>query len=388
MALLKSSSVRRAFALQSLLAFVTLLFCEVILWSVVPIPAKNASPFSKVMQQSLPGLHHTVEYSQIGFGARARSLPNLLKQTGEFRILCVGGSTTDQPTQHASDTWCGRLEYELNMRGYTGVRTVSYGYPGATAFDTGLWLHNNIDRVQPDLVVTLLGINDLTANGGAAYKPRLTKEVLASWAYWLEAKFRNIAACSNFSQICRYAIRAEQNWRLRAALKAGSAVEWHSAHLPSLRGRYKALRFVSFPRRDLDPHVEFGENVNWIATFIAMRKLPLVVLGQPTLWSSDISQEDVDLLWAPIASLDGPVRPASGWLDQEMKRYNSTQAKVAIKVGAVFVDLDAHLEKSPSVFFDDAHFTDFGSHEVARIVAVQIAGMLSTDGQGYSTRKD
>ena len=49
---------------------------------------------------------------------------------------------------------------------------MSFGKGGKRAYDTVFWLHQMVDQVKPDVVITLLGINDLSWAGGPGWAAR------------------------------------------------------------------------------------------------------------------------------------------------------------------------------------------------------------------------
>ena len=77
-----------------------------------------------------------------------------LKQKGAYRILCLGESTT-------AGQYPAFLEESLNRRN-TGIKfsVIDKGIGGATTADILGRLEYNIDKYRPDMVITMMGIND------------------------------------------------------------------------------------------------------------------------------------------------------------------------------------------------------------------------------------
>ena len=151
-------------------AVVPIAGAEVLLRAVAPLSLDEEVEFT----QTLPGVKETVVYERDRLGLR-RPDRDTWEEDGTLRILCVGGSTAEQVPQSFPDTWCGSLastlEQTLEAQGErTAVRAAIFGRGGFRAVDVLDWVSRNLDEVQPDLVVALLGVNDLVWNGGSSYQ--------------------------------------------------------------------------------------------------------------------------------------------------------------------------------------------------------------------------
>jgi hypothetical protein len=141
-----------------------LLGLDLALWAFAPV-GKYPPSFAIRIKQGTPGLKPEITYREIGAGLRSLSLPGLAKPDGSLRILCLGASTTAQTTQETEDSWCALLEKKLifaQPEWRDRLHTVSYGRGGDRALDTARWMEVMFAEIKPDIVITLLGINDLT----------------------------------------------------------------------------------------------------------------------------------------------------------------------------------------------------------------------------------
>jgi len=77
-----------------------------------------------------------------------------LKQKGTYRILCLGESTT-------AGQWPGPLEDALNQKDI-GIRfsVIDKGIPGTNTGVILSQLEDNLDKYNPQMVITMMGIND------------------------------------------------------------------------------------------------------------------------------------------------------------------------------------------------------------------------------------
>lgn len=336
-----------------------LLVAEAFLWLFMPIGERG---LDKTFQQAIAGLRPVIRYTEIAPSIRARSARVPQKRPDTTRILCIGASTTQQTTQQIEDSWCGALEERLQaLLGGTGkkVETLSTGRGGQRVVDTAMHLQDVVRTWKPDIVITLLGLNDLALNGGPGYVPRRV-ETSANKRRW---------TCATYLQLCRLVAEARAALQLKANLNQGAVVEWHSAGLRNLQSQYKALPFQEAPIRNPDPIDEFRSNIAWMLGYLQKSGIATLVLGQPVLWKAGMTAAETEALWFAVATPAGRVRTSGSWLNREMQRYNTVQAEAAARHGAAYLDLDARLPKTLDTYFDDCHFTDKGSAAVAELVA-------------------
>ena len=114
---------------------------------------------------------------------------------------------------------------------------------------------------------------------------------------------------------------------------------------------------------------EYRRNLNSIADLAQQRSIRLMLLTQPALWRSDLTQEDRDLLWmGGIGSFQtgkGHKYYAVSSLEKIMQQYNDTLLDVCRKRAIDCIDLARTLPKDRTVFYDDVHFNESGARQVA-----------------------
>jgi lysophospholipase L1-like esterase len=109
-------------------------------------------------------------HNDLGFRGDPIPIP---KPPGEFRIVCLGGSTTyttfvDDPAL----SYPGLLEAELRTRGHATVRVINAGAEGYTSWESLMSLEFRVLDLEPDLIIMYDAVNDL-----------LTRIVWPPWAY-------------------------------------------------------------------------------------------------------------------------------------------------------------------------------------------------------------
>ena len=100
-------------------------------------------------------------HNSLGFRGEEIPLP---KPPGEFRIVCLGGSTTyTLAVKNHEFSYPALLERELHERGRTNVRVVNAGVPGYTSWETLINLQLRVLELEPDLLIVYHAVNDINA---------------------------------------------------------------------------------------------------------------------------------------------------------------------------------------------------------------------------------
>lgn len=350
------------------------------------------APIRLPLGQTIPHVKPSIVFTANKFGFRTRSVNSKLKPEGTIRVLCVGASTTLSEPQNTEDTWCARLETKLKALGIGNVETAAFGRDGWRAVHLLDWtVHNALDY-HPDIVITLMGVNDLAFAGGAQWKPadldavvhadllpdavrqrcaaRLPGVICAAVAS--RGTMAAFEACAEHLQWCRLiaGIQPVQN------SQRATTLEWHSGNLPHLRAMLAAQPYSASPQREPDPIDEFSAAMDRLVAYLTAARVSVIMLGQPTLWSSELSQAEKAALWFPVTTRTGWVRTDPGWLDAEMQRYNARQRDIARARHAAYVDLDGRIPKNLDYFFDDCHYTDAGSDKMASEILPAVQDLL------------
>ena len=79
---------------------------------------------------------------------------------GRYRILCLGESTTAPEPGGDGQSWPRFLEETLNRDRPNGFRVINMGRPGVTTAFIVASLEGYLEAYRPDVVVTMMGVND------------------------------------------------------------------------------------------------------------------------------------------------------------------------------------------------------------------------------------
>lgn len=84
------------------------------------------------------------------------------KPESEFRIACLGGSTTYSTTvADWRQSYPAQLQARLGELGHANVRVINSGVQGWSSFESVLNLHLRLLELEPDLVIVYHGVNEV-----------------------------------------------------------------------------------------------------------------------------------------------------------------------------------------------------------------------------------
>lgn len=300
-----------------------------------------------------------------------------------FRILALGGSTTECLFLDQSEAWPQLLQGLLNADGRSPRTWV--GNAGMSARNTRHHVmamrHLPLREMKIDAVVMLPGINDLSIrlSQDAAYDPRALQD---------PSNERRLIA-ETFLGLARGDPRdpwfkQTALWQLARGVKAlwfpsadSGAVqddvgavydEWR-------RHRQQAARLIA-TMPDLGSALdEYRRNLREVAALAKANSVRLILLTQPTMWRPGLPPELDRLLWfGGVGNFQ--VQPGQPYYSVEalaegIRRYNDELLQVCKEQLAECIDLTG-LAKDTSVFYDDVHFNESGSRQVAQLVATYL----------------
>ena len=90
------------------------------------------------------------------------------KLKGEYLVITLGGSTTEDLWNEAGIHWPLILEQELHRRGYTSVRVLNTAMSAYTTAHSLIRYEFDVVEYEPDMIIVMHNINDLLINYSAA----------------------------------------------------------------------------------------------------------------------------------------------------------------------------------------------------------------------------
>ena len=331
------------------------------------------------MPSVMPGVVGESRFLTNSIGLRG---DELTREFG-YRILAVGGSTTECLYLDQDEAWPQLLQAKLN-EGRSGRRAWvgNAGLSGLNSRDHVVQLKYLLKQHDDvDAVVLLVGVNDLASRlkQDESYDPNFMSRAEAEPA--LLARSFKVAPDPALPFYKKTAL-----WRLLRDAKAAVIRAWDdegetqdAAGVAYVRWREHRRDAPSIRQTlpNLKPALEeYARNLNTIIDLARARHARLILMTQPTLWRRDMTPELSGLLWmggvGNFQKEAGMEYYSTDALADGMALYNETLLKVCRERGVECLDLAALIPKDTTAFYDDCHFNEGG----ARLVAEAIAGHL------------
>jgi lysophospholipase L1-like esterase len=324
----------------------------------------------------LPGISGESRFRTNSYGLRADELS---EQDG-YRILTIGGSTTECLYLDQTETWPQLLQDSL--RAFTTAPRAWVGNAGMSGRNSRHYVlamrHLPLQEMKIDAVVLLAGINDLSFRLSqdddfdpfALSKPDVERRLIAETFLGLtrgdprESWLKRTVLW----QLLR-ALKAR--WNNRSAARGVQDVTG-TFYEEMRRNRREAGRIIpAMP--DLNTALdEYARNLKEVVALARVGSVRLLLLTQPTIWRGGLPKELDSLLWFGGIG-DFQVRRGQPYysveaLAQGISRYNDVLLQTCASEHLECIDLASHVNDT-SLFYDDVHFNEAGARQVAGIVA-------------------
>lgn len=279
----------------------------------------------------MPGVSGWARYNVNSLGIRG---PEFAPGGDEYRILAVGGSTTECLYLGESEVWTTLLQDRLAVA--TDGRPVvvgNVGRSGLTARDHVVEVKYLLPQLPHiDVVLVLVGVNDLTTTlrQGFRYErpPPITdpdaEELQIRRAFVRIPGKPHEAITSNllgpdapwYKRTATWRLRssARQAWEIRRGSQlqdqGGLAYDTWRFHRASARTRIDSLPILD------EALEEYETNLKAIVDLAEQRGTRVVFATQPTLWRPDLAPDEEARLWL------------GGWVTSSRRRETHTSLPV------------------------------------------------------------
>lgn len=332
------------------------------------------------------GIYGTANYVVNRHGIRGRDFG---PDSAEYRILLVGGSTTECGMLDETENWGAIAERALG-RTADGRRVWvgNVGRSGLTSRDHFVTIRHLLRQYpRMDLVVVLVGVNDLTAalRQGESYQspPPLTDPAAE------RMQIRNAFALSpeGFREtLTDDFVIAPTAWyretrlfqlakRARTGLRARGVVRGIGG---PILGRWREHRRSASHSIDQLPDLErpladYRRTLQGIVAEARTAETGILFMTQPALWKKSITPEEEQKLWlggtGKFQEEPGHAYYSAAALADAMGRYNDVTTSVCGELGLSCLDLAARVPRDTVTFYDDVHFTEAGAKTVGLLLA-------------------
>ncbi len=301
-----------------------------------------------------------------------------------YRILAVGGSTTICVYLDDERAWPQQVQHRLNeVLGAGTVWVGNAGRPGHMTTEHVLQVEALLSQhSEIDAVMLLIGINDLIRHLPNAGNPD-----------WREP-------AADPQRALRLAFSFYPGWdddtpwyKRNIVARVWQMTHWH----PWGKGDPKQLRpedakgeFIAM-MRDFRQHAShflphlpdlqsgraaYASRVHEIIDIAQRFDVDVLLMTQPVLWHPGLNSAERSLLWGggpPLGRFrNGAPYYSAEALAEGMQLYNETLLSVCEARQIRCLDLDSAIPRTTEVFYDDAHFTDYGSELVSNAVAAHL----------------
>lgn len=275
-------------------------------------------------------------------------VPSALFPDPDLRIAFLGGSNTECRNLPSPHRWPLLTAQMLSGQLQEKVDLLVDGHSGCTARDAFELLYNKTIHHGPDVIVVMLGYNDLIENfiRGGSY-PRLVEGLD------LSDKTLYRAALRMFSM--------GQSWLPEPAPRQAAD---GFAPAPA-----KAMKFYDLPPDAFDRAIaDFEDNLRLLARYAHIKGKPIYFMTFTSLYGNPEAYNDPEARMASMRYKDGVASYAS--MAEGIRRVNDTIRRVATEEpGAHLVDIENLVPPTLDNLFDEVHFTEQGSQRIAEALA-------------------
>jgi lysophospholipase L1-like esterase len=323
---------------------------------------------------AMPGVGQHNRFTTNSLGIRGDEL----SAGDDYRMLTLGGSTTECLYLDDSEAWPHMLQQRLNeYQSEVKVWVGNIGKSGHSTRDHLLQMELLVPRYpEIDAVILLVGANDLLVHlRSDEGSPSGSPEALGDREQLLLHAFTEfpLRGKSFFERtriwrgIARLTERMKATRQVAVQDRAGSALTiWR-------RARRSAPKIGELP--DLSAAIEeYKENLRAIADIGQRYGIRTILITQPTMWQSDVPPE-LDRLLLMGARGGFPIANTYYTVDaltQALRAYNTALWSICSELSLDCVDLTPLLPQDTSVFYDDFHFNESGADKVATALAKQL----------------
>lgn len=296
-------------------------------------------------------------------GYRGEEFPRV-KPPGEFRIACLGGSTTySAAVIDYREAYPFVLERAFEGAGFANVRVINAGGAGWSSLESLINLQFRVLSANPDMVLVYHGINDV--------HPRL---VWPPERYLADNSGKRVPNVSSLvvagplehSTLLRYLlirsgrIQPHSSFRRTVDNAADSYYgdlfeqQWRAGTYPD--GKFREVSAGEMFRAN--PPIHFRRNLQSIVA-VARRHDVVPVL----------------LTFAFLPGVKGMPHVSSQEYLTALAESNSVVRQVAAEEGVALIDVERRLPRDPKLFADGLHMTPAGQRARALLIARELTRM-------------
>ena len=319
----------------------------------------------------MPGIEGKATFTGNDIGLRGPNYPSDSDKV--YKIVTIGGSTTESLYLDDSEEWPHLIMEGLNARGFEPqVWVGNGGQSGRNSVD-----HLELMRSLPiinemDLLVFLIGINDMFLTG------KSNQEILETNALQFRNQVLNggqrLRPSRPYFKRTELFLLAKTSFRVvLGKLSRTPNLGWMGVGPGSFIAEKRQLRAEAaiVPIPDLQIGLnEYRQRIQTIANECKERGLRCLFLTQPSMWRANLSPYEKSLLWFGWVRRDGKLLGYASVteLAKAMEAFNRELLSVCRLDELECLDLAPLVPKNTSAFYDDVHFNEGGARMVSQIL--------------------
>lgn len=309
-------------------------------------------------EEGLPGMEPKLRNFSTNYYTFRGDLLSNPKPDNEFRIIAIGGSTTENFYLDDTETWTRVLQDNLGPS-YKNISTKVYA-----AAKSGDRIDNHIAmlsqraiHLQPDMIILLVGANDMLTNA-TGYDP---------YHFPAEVKLGSGRILKLFLtefQIPRYVYKVVE------FLKGTSKDKELLSNVPIKSNFKEKVTFAkNAPEGSEEPPFKSQPYKEDLESFIGIAKLnkvPVLLITQATSWNSKVDSKCNDWHW--LLYRNGKYY-REDIMEHSMELVNNITKEVGQQENMPVYDLAKNMPKTLEYFFDDVHFNVKGARKFGEDLA-------------------
>jgi lysophospholipase L1-like esterase len=308
---------------------------------------------------SFPGVVGPSHYTTNSRGLRGPEFP---PREAAYRILTIGGSTTECLYLDDTETWQHLLMNRLNLR--DGRQQVWIGSAGISGYPTVNHLRFVADSPlmeEVDALIFLIGANDLS---------QFLRGNLRDGVFGMDVQ-ATVQPFWRFSPILQM---VRDRWeRRQSSMEAEDVV---GNNVPRRRAQRQTARITDRIDGIDEALRQYESRVEALVTLARGHGLRPIFLTQPTLWDKNLSATTRALLSYGDITDDEYLSVEAG--RDGIDRHNAVLMRVCDRMSVECVSTAA-MHGQERFYYDDFHFNEAGAAELARIVGDHLLSRGSGD---------
>jgi len=322
-------------------------------------------------EPGLPGLTGRHRFTTDNVGLRGDSLAQP-KPPNEYRVFMIGGSTVECLYLDDSEAVTTVLQRSLARIAPPGrtVKVYNAGKSGDRSDDHISMLVHRLVHLQPDLVIVMLGFNDLRISlAGFDFRHFDPRPAFTTAPAPPPLKLSDfvVLGATEF-QVGRRVFYAVKRVRPRTALEVQETIALRSTVGDAARRATQAPVSARAPHGDT---AAFRHNVESLVGISRGQGVPIVLVTQGYTWGSP---DTVTRRWHWMLAVGDTAYPEAGMI-HGLDELNDITRSVAREQAVPIYDLARLLPATSQLYYDDAHFNVAGAKLAGESLAAFIGGL-------------